>query len=167
MKERGFNYFILNNYEIVGFIIFCPISLAALFMKWTGDRNLALILAGVTVFILALLMLAIVLRGRGVDQAPVLECAVLLILIPLVSPLGWDYTLLISALGVMIVLQNFFEFTKLWRNFLIVNFCIIAFSLFDIFGRELYARFMSWSVITINFLILVAYLFYLRFRKIC
>jgi hypothetical protein len=34
-------------------------------------------------------------------------------------------------------------------------------------GRELYARFMSWSVITINFLILIAYLFYLRFRKIC
>jgi hypothetical protein len=143
------------------------ISLAALFMKWTGDRNFALILAGVTVFFLALLMLAIVLRGRGVERAPVLECAVLLILIPLVSPLGWDYTLLISALGVMIILQNFFEFTKLWRNVLIVNFCIIAFSLFDIFGREMYERFMSWSVITINFLILIAYLFYLRFRKIC
>jgi hypothetical protein len=143
------------------------ISLAALFMKWTGDRNLTLILAGVTILFLALLMLAIILRGRGVDQAPVLECAVLLILIPLVSPLGWDYTLLISVLGVMIILQNFFIFTKLWRNVLIVNFCIIAFSLFDILGRELYARFMSWSVITINFLILVACLFYLRFRKVC
>jgi alpha-1,2-mannosyltransferase len=142
------------------------ISLAALFMKWTGDRNLALILAGVTVFLLALLMLALVLRGRGMERAPVLECSILLILIPLVSPLGWDYTLLISALGVMIVLQNFFKFTKFWRSVLIVNFCIIALSLFDILGRELYARFMSWSVITINFLFLIGYLSFLRFRKL-
>jgi hypothetical protein len=34
-------------------------------------------------------------------------------------------------------------------------------------GRDLYARFMSWSVITINFLILTGYLMHLRFRKIC
>ncbi len=142
------------------------ISLAALFMKGTGDRNLALILAGAAVFLLALLMLALVLKGRGVERAPVLECSVLLILIPLVSPLGWDYTLLISVLGVMILLQNFFEFTKFWRSVLILNFCIIAFSLFDILGQELYAQFMSWSVLTINFLILMAYLSYLRFRKI-
>lgn len=142
------------------------ISLAALFMKWTGDRNLALILAGVTVFLLALLMLALVLKGRGLERAPVLECSVLLILIPLVSPLGWDYTLLVSVLGVMIALQNFFEFAKFWRGVLVLNFCLIAFSLFDILGRELYAQFMSRSVITINFLIVLAYLSYLRFRKV-
>ncbi len=142
------------------------ISFAGLFMKWTGDRDLSLILAGVAVFLLAILMLVLVLRGRGVERAPVLECSILLILIPLVSPLGWDYTLLISVLGVMIVLQNLFEFTKLWRSVLILNFCVIAFSLFDILGRELYAQFMSLSVITINFLPLIASLSYLRFRKI-
>jgi len=143
------------------------ISLVALFMKWTDHRNLSLVLAGAAVILLAFLVLALVMKGRGVDRAPVLECSVLLILIPLVSPLGWDYTLLVSVLGVMIVIQNFFEYSKLWRAVLVVNFFIITFSLFDIMGREMYAMFMSWSVITINFFVLIGYLAYLRFRKIC
>lgn len=143
------------------------ISLVAMFMKWTGERNLALVLAGAAVVLLGFLVLVIVLRGRGVERAQVLECSVLLILIPLISPLGWDYTLLVSTLGVMILIQNFFEFSKFWRVVLVVNFFIITFSLFDILGRELYAQFMSWSVITINFMIVVGYLSYLRFRKIC
>jgi hypothetical protein len=112
-------------------------------------------------------MLAVILRGRGVERAPVLECSILLILIPLVSPLGWDYTLLVSALGVMILIQNFFQFSKFWKVVLVVDFFIIAFSLFDIMGRELYAQFMSWCVITLNFVILIGYLSYLRFKKIC
>jgi len=141
-------------------------SLAALFMKWTGQRELSVVLAGAAVVLLAFLVLSLVLKGRGVERAPVLECSVLLILIPLISPLGWDYTLLVSALGVMILIQSFFEYSKAWRVVLIVNFFIIAFSLFDIIGRELYAKFMSWSVITINFLILIGYLSFLRFRKL-
>ncbi len=143
------------------------ISFVALFMKWTGERNLSLVLAGVAVILLAFLVLAIVIKGKGILRAPVLECSVLFILIPLVSPLGWDYTLLVSVLGVMILIQNFFEFSKFWRALLVADFFIITFSLFDILGRELYARFMSWSVITLNFVILIGYLSYLRLRKIC
>lgn len=143
------------------------ISFVALFMKWTGERNLSLVLAGAAIILLAFLMLALILKGREVERAPVLECSVLLILIPLVSPLGWDYTLLVSVLGVMVLIQNFFEFSKFWRAALVVDFFIITFSLFDILGRELYAQFMSWSVITLNFVILIGYLSYLRFRQIC
>jgi hypothetical protein len=142
------------------------ISLAALFMKWTGNQELSLVLAGAAVVLLAFLVFALILKGRGLERAPVLECSVLLILIPLISPLGWDYTLLVSALGVMILIQSFFEFSKAWRVVLGVNFFIIAFSLFDIMGRELYAKFMLWSVITLNFLIIIGYLSFLRFRKI-
>ena len=141
-------------------------SLAALFMKWTGHRELSVVLAGAAVVLLAFLVLSLVLKGRRVERALVLECSVLLILIPLISPLGWDYTLLVSALGVMIVIQSFFEYSKAWRVVLIMNFFVIAFSLFDIIGRELYTKFMSWSVITINFLILIGYLSFLRFRKL-
>lgn len=143
------------------------ISIMALFMKWTGNRSLSLILGAVVITLLAFLVLAVVLKGRDAVRAPVLECAVLLILIPLVSPLGWDYTLLVSVPGVMLILQNFSQYPRLWRGVLVVNFLIIAFSLFDIMGRELYAKFMSWSVITVNFLILIGYLSFLRFKKVC
>ena len=143
------------------------VSILALFMKWTGHQSLSLILTGITVILLAFLVLALILKGRAVERAVVLECSILLILIPLVSPLGWDYTLLVSALGVMILIHRFFEFFKFWRIVAAVNFLIITFSLYDIMGRELYARFMSWSVITINFLIIIGYLSVLRFRKLC
>lgn len=143
------------------------ISIIAFFMKWTGNQNISLLLSGLVMALLAFLVLTVILRGRKIDRAPVLECSILLILIPLISPLGWDYTLLMSVLGVTIIIRNFSGYSKFWRGFLVFNFFIITFSLYDIMGRDLYARFMSWSVITINFLILIGYLMHLRFRKIC
>ncbi len=143
------------------------ISIIALFMKWTGNQNISLLLSGLVIALLAFLVLIVILTGRKIDRASVLECSVFLILIPVISPLGWDYTLLISVLGVMIIVHYFFEYSKFWRSVLVANFLIIAFSLYDIMGREFYATFMSWSVITINFLIFIGYLSYLRFRKVC
>jgi len=143
------------------------ISIMAFFMKWTGNQDLSYLLSGLIIVLLAFLVLIVILRGKEIAQAHILECSVLLILIPLVSPLGWDYTLLMSVLGIMIIIQNFFQYSKFWRGFLVVDFFIISFSLYDILGKELYSAFMSWSVITVNFLILIGYLVYLRFRKIC
>ncbi len=143
------------------------ISIIALVMKWTGDQTLSVFLSGMVVALLAFLVFIVILKGKKIDQAPVLECSILLLLIPLISPMGWDYTLLISVLGVMIIIRNFFQFSKFWRVIVVANFFIITFSLYDLMGREYYAMFMSWSVITINFLILVGYLASLRFKEIC
>jgi len=143
------------------------ISIIALFMKWTDNQNISLLLSGLVISLFAILVLTVILIGRKIDRASVLECSILLILIPLISPLGWDYTLLMSVLGVTIIILNFSGYSKLWRGVLVLNFFIITFSLYDVMGRDLYAMFMSWSVITINFMILIGYLMYLRFRKIC
>ena len=143
------------------------ISIIAFFMKWTGNQNISLLLSGLVIATLAFLVLTVILKGRKIDRASVLECSILLILIPLISPLGWDYTLLMSVLGITIIIHNFSGYSKFWRGVLVFNLFIITFSLYDIMGRDFYARFMSWSVITINFLILIGYLMHLRFRKIC
>jgi hypothetical protein len=143
------------------------ISITAFFIKWTGNQNISLLLSALVIAILAFLVLAVILVGRRMGRESVLECSILLILIPLISPLGWDYTLLMSVLGVTIIIHNFSGYSKLWRGVLVFNFFVIAFSLYDVMGRDLYTRFMSWSVITINFLILIGYLMYLRFRRIC
>ncbi len=141
------------------------ISIVGFFMKWTTNQKISVYASLGLMILLAFSFLFLVLRGK--KQAPVLDSSMLLILIPLLSPLGWDYTLLMSVLGVMIILYHYFDYPRFWRGFLIFNFCVIAFSLYDLLGRELYAHFMSWSVITINFLILIGYLAYLRFRRIC
>ncbi len=143
------------------------VSLLAFFMKWTGDRQLSLALFGLGISLLAVSVFRMIVKGQQVERPEVLECASLLICIPLVSPLGWDYTFVISVLGIMLLLDHFSVFTKLWRGVLIANLSVIAFSLYNLLGRELYAAFMSSSVITVNFLVLVGYLGCLRFRKVC
>ncbi len=143
------------------------ISLIALFNKWTGDPALSLVLALVFLALLAFLVLILMLLGRRQERASVLECSVLLFLIPLASPLGWDYNLLMSILGIMIIVHNFSHYAKIWRIVLVCDFLIIFFSVYDIIGKELYSTFMSLSITTLNFLLLIGYLAFLRVKKLC
>lgn len=142
------------------------VSIIAFFSKWIGDQTLSFIFTGVTIAFLTVLVLFLIIKGRGFLRASVLECAVLLASILLVSPLGWDYTFLMSILGLTIIIRHFHIFTLFWKSFLILNLCVISLSLYDLLGREAYAAFMSWSVLTINSLILIGYLSYLRLKKI-
>ena len=142
------------------------ISLLGCLMKWTGHQTLSYSVFTAAVIGLSGLLFLIVLKGKEKHDASVLESALLLILIALLSPLGWDYTLLMSFLGVMIVLSHFRDYPPWARGLLVVNLAVIALSLYDLMGREAYAVFMSWSVITINFLLLFAYLVVLRFKAV-
>ncbi len=142
------------------------VSIIAFFSKWIGHQNLSLFFTGLTLSLLALLILFLIVKGKSLHRAPVLECSVLLICIPLVSPLGWDYTFLMSLLGITIVLREFQSYTFFWKIILIVNLCIISLSLYDLLGKETYSLFMSWSVLTINFLFLIGYLSFLRIKRI-
>ena len=142
-----------DNISIIGFIT-----------KWTGRQDAALAIYLMAMAGLGLLVLFLFLRKVKVSEPILLECFLLLALIPLISPLGWDYTLLSSTPAVMLILVHFDKYRSFWKALLCLNFAIIALSLFDILGRKLYASFMSWSVITINFLILIGYLAYLRIK---
>jgi hypothetical protein len=85
-------------------------------------------------------------------------------LIPLISPLGWDYTLLSAAPMTMLLLANFGKFPWIGRLLLCCNWAVIALSLYDLLGKELYARFMSWSVITVDFFVVIGCLAFLRIK---
>lgn len=143
------------------------ISIIALLNKWTGDPILSFFLSVIILSFLVLLVLLLMVIGKRVKRSTVLECSVILVLIPLASPLGWDYTLLMSILGIMIIVHYFPFFTKFWRVFLVCNFLVVFFSIYDILGKDLYSILMSLSLTTLNFLILIGYLAYLRFKKIC
>jgi hypothetical protein len=140
------------------------VSIIGLLTKWTRMDGISR-----SLFLCALTCLGgffayLVQRGRTVARSSVLEGFLLLALIPLISPLGWDYTFLAAAPAIMLVLANFDKFRPVWKVFLCLNFAVIAFSLHDVLGKSLYARFMSWSIITINFLILLGYLAFLRIK---
>jgi alpha-1,2-mannosyltransferase len=140
------------------------VSLIALFTKWTGRSQLARALYLMTLAVLALIFLFLVIRGRIIPRGIVLESALLLTLIPIVSPLGWDYTLLSSVPAVMLVLNNFDVFPRPAGALLILDLAVAGLSVYDLMGQALYAKFMALSIITVNFLVLAAFLAWLRLK---
>jgi hypothetical protein len=116
---------------------------------------------------LALGFLLIVISGRRLVKSLVLEVFLLLLLIPLVSPLGWDYTLLAGLPAVILLIRNFNRFPKAGRIALAVALALMPLFLFDLFGRELYGVLMSLCLPTVNALALAGCLAYLRRHKVC
>jgi hypothetical protein len=140
------------------------VSFMGFLAKRTGNQDLQRLLYALVLAGLAGLVFALIRLGRKTPRPHVLECFLLLALIPIVSPLGWDYTMLSAAPAVMLVVSHLDKYPRPARVFLGLTFAAIAFSLYDVMGRALYARFMSWSMITVGFMILVGYISYLRFQ---
>ena len=141
------------------------VSLSAMYAKWLGPDSAAPFLAAATSGIL-LLLAGIVMAGRGMLKAPdTLEACLLLMLIPLLSPQGWDYVFLIATPGVMLLINELPALPRGLRYATIASIAIVAFSIFDIMGRSAYSAFMRLSVITVLVLVQYAALVALRFRR--
>lgn len=142
------------------------ISVLAFFTKWLGNPSTASLAALGVLGVLALLFLAVVVRGKNAPDAAVLEGAMLLTLTPLVSPLGWDYNFLMALPAIMLILHHWPSFPRAARVLLAINLAVIALVLYDTIGRNAYAVFMQWSVTTMNFILVVLALAYLRFARV-
>ena len=141
------------------------VSLIGFLMKRTHDQSVSLVVYGIILAALGGLVLFLLHRGSRLSQSTVLDGFLLLALIPLISPLGWDYTFLCAAPAVMLICRHYDKYRPFWKGFLVFNFLIISLSLYDLMGRGLYATFMSSSIITLDFLALVGYLAYLRIKR--
>ncbi len=141
------------------------VSLAALFTRWMGPDSPARVLAALTGAIL-LVLTAIAIAGRGKLPFPeTLEASLLLLLIPLLSPQGWDYVLLIGTPAVMLLVNELPVLPRGMRVATTVAIAVVAFSIYDVMGRAAYALFMRLSVITFCVAIEIAALITLRFRR--
>ena len=142
------------------------VSFIGFFLKWTGNEKISFIFYLAALISLAIFMLVVAKKGNRLGQPEILDCSLLLIFIPLISPLGWEYNFLMALPGTMIILVNFNHYPKSAKVLLFLNFFIITFSFYDLLGKELYERFMFLSIPTLNFLIIIVYLAYLRFKNI-
>jgi hypothetical protein len=142
------------------------ISIASMYGKWLGMGTLAVTLATATSLALLGAAAIVFLRRRTVSFPEGLEGSLLLLLIPLLSPQGWDYVLLMATPAV-IYLANYQDLLPApWRALTVVAALTIGLSLFDIMGRAAYAAFMGAAVISICALVLVAALATLRLRAV-
>ena len=141
------------------------VSLAAMFAKWLGQGGTATMLAALVSAVL-LGLAAIVVAGRGRLNVPdPLEACLVLVLIPLLSPQGWDYVFLICTPAVMLLVNDFDLLPRSLRPATGAAIAIVALSIYDLMGRQAYAMFMSVSAVTVCFLIEYVALVTLRFRR--
>ena len=106
-------------------------------------------------------------RGRDVERPAVLDGAILMTLIPLISPLGWDYVLLMSALAVMLQLQHRHSFTAPVRWAMYLNLAIIGLFITDVVGHTAHEFYTDWTLTTVNFLLVLGFLVALRLNHRC
>jgi hypothetical protein len=142
------------------------VSLPAMYAKWLGAGSPAAWLAAATAIVLVAFAAVVCVRSRDVPRPDGLEAALLLTLIPLLSPQGWDYVFLLSTPAIVFLVNYADRLPGALRIAAIAAMAAIGASIYDVMGRAAYAAFMRWSVISVCYLIVVAALCALRFRRV-
>jgi hypothetical protein len=140
------------------------VSIAAMWAKWLGPGAVASTLAWVTVAATLVMVMLAWWRRRPVSAPEYLECALLMLLIPVISPQGWDYVLLLATPAVICLVDRGRELTWPWQWGLGLALALMGLTMFDIMGRTLYGRFMALSVVTVCALTVAAGLLHVRWR---
>jgi len=140
------------------------ISLAAMWAKWLGIGTAASVLATLTTgAVLGLVAVVWLQRQRSVEPE-YLEVSLLMLLIPLISPQGWDYVLLLATPAVIALLDRWADVPVGWRLYTMAALSLMGLTIYDLMGRVNYARFMSMSLVTVAALALAYALSNLRRR---
>jgi len=145
--------------------VYDNVSLAAMYYRWVGPGALQAQLAYGTAALLLLIAGIVFLMRRGVTFPEGLEGGLLLTLMPLLSPQGWDYVFLIATPAI-VYLANYADcLPQPLRALTVAAAATIGLALFDLLGRTLYYAFMRMSVISLCFFVVIAALVALRARK--
>jgi hypothetical protein len=142
------------------------VSFATMWAKWIGPGSTATRLAIVTGLASLALATATMLRRRNVSEPSYLEFGLLMMLVPLLSPQGWDYVLLIATPAVICLIDRFGDMSRGWKGFTMTALVLMSFTIFDLIGRFLYVRLMAISIVSVAALALVVSLAYIRWRKL-
>jgi hypothetical protein len=143
------------------------VSWLAMYTKWLGTASRwpgVLWLATIVIVCLALLQMW---RHRvHVTKPEALEGATLLLLVPLISPQGWDYVLLLATPCVVCLLTFERRLPSWLRLAMVAALVTIGLTYYDVIGRGAYNAFMMASIITIATFVLIAALCVLRVRHV-
>jgi hypothetical protein len=145
---------------------FNNVSAASVFARWLGPGPTAQVLAMAMVIVLLIVAAAVFAMRARVSVPEPLEVGLLMTMMPLISPQGWDYVFLLSTLAVMALVNYSDRLPRYVRPAVIGALLIVAFSIFDLMGRPAYQRFMRLSIITICYLVIIGGLVALRVRRV-
>jgi hypothetical protein len=126
---------------------------------------LAAALAVATVLGLMGLAAFVLTRRQRVSSPAYLEFALLLLLIPLLTPQGWDYMLLLGTPAILCLLDRWRELGRPWQPLVTAALVLIALPMREVLGLSITRQVMGAGILTVAALVLVAALVDLRLRR--
>ena len=142
------------------------ISFASMWAKWLRPHETSPLLAVASSAIAVALVGTVVLKRRRVATPDCLEYSLLALLVPLVSPQGWDYLLLLGLPGYLCLIDRWGETPWPWRAAMIGGLAVTNFAIYGFMGRPLYMFVMNHALQTVGAVILVACLARLRWHAL-
>ena len=142
------------------------VSLAAMWAKWIGMGAPATALTTITTGAILGLVATVWVRRRDITNPEYLEFALLLLLIPLLSPQGWDYVLLLGTPAVVFLVDRWSEVGRGWKAVTATSLVLMGLTIFDVMGRTLYAQFMALSLVSVAALGAAVALSHLRWKAL-
>ncbi len=142
------------------------VSWLAMYVRWFGPGVMATTLAALTAVAALALVVWAWRAARETAHPASLEAALLLVFIPLMSPQGWDYVLLLSTPAIVCLVNYEDRLPRALRPLAFGALATIGLTTFDLMGRVAYTGFMQMSGITICFFVVIAALAVLRRRRI-
>jgi hypothetical protein len=141
------------------------VSWLAMYTRWIGEGPAASLLALATASGATGAAWMMWRRRREVPAPDGLEGALLLLLVPFVSPQGWDYVLLVATPAVMFVIDGRRALPRWLRGLAFAALAAIGLTIYDVMGRDAYLAYMAMSGITLCGIVVIAALVALRFRR--
>jgi hypothetical protein len=140
------------------------ISFASMWAKWIGPGPPAAGMALVTAILAMAGGVAVMWRRKQVAQPNFLECAYFSLLVPLLSPQGWDYVLILGLPGYMLLIDRWHDLSLPWRVAAGLGIFLTSFTIFDLLRRPLYIFVMEQAGVSVGALLMAACLIRLRWR---
>jgi hypothetical protein len=142
------------------------ISWLAMYSRWLQPGALAQSLAiGTALIVLAVVAYVYWLRDR-LPFPELLEGGLLLVLMPLISPQGWDYVLLVATPAVMCLLNYEDRLPPAARVLAVAAMAVAGLTIYDVVGGTVYRAFTRNSGVTQCFFVIIAALAALRQRRV-
>jgi hypothetical protein len=110
--------------------------------------------------------LFVIQRRTTVVEPNYLEGAYFFVLIPLLSPQGWDYVLLLALPAYMCVVDRWRDTSHGWRVAALLGFITTSFVVYDLMRRPLYFFLLDWGAGSVGAVLIAASLVRLRYRAL-
>jgi hypothetical protein len=142
------------------------ISFASMWAKWIQPGRSAEVLALVSALGAVAAGLFVMARRRPVAEPNYLEGGYFLLLVPLLSPQGWDYVLVLALPAYMCLVDRWRDLSQAWRTVALVGFFLTSFTIFDLLGRSLYTLLIQLAAVSLGAVLVAACQVHLRWRAL-